>query len=146
MTIVQPRTAESVPVITGVIGADAHLIGTWMISHVLERAGFRVHRLGHLVSQEEFIQAAIETDARAICITSVYGLGNIDARGIRDKCTESGLPDILLYIGGYLSADQAEWSDVEAEFLEMGFSRVYPHTADLDEFIKDLKADLGLSG
>ncbi|TAK36175.1 MAG: methylaspartate mutase subunit S [Chloroflexota bacterium] len=132
-------------VVTGVLGADAHIIGTWLVSHVLEQAGFKVHRLGNLVSQEEFIDAAVETHAAAICITSIYGLGSIDARGLREKCEEAGLKDILLYIGGYLSPRQAEWSEIEEEFKSLGFNRVYPSTVDLKDFVRDLKADLALT-
>lgn len=131
-------------VITGVIGVDAHVIGNWLITHVLEQAGFKVHRLGSMVSQEEFINAALETRAKAIILSSIYGMGDIDCRGFREKLEEAGLKDILLYIGGNLTSRQEAWDLIEKEYKSLGFDRIYPPDADLDKFVADLKTDLGI--
>ena len=112
--------------ITGVIGSDTHIVGNRILSRALEEAGFTVVALGALTPASEFVDAAIETDANAILVSSLYGQGELDCRGFRDLCTEAGLGDILLYVGGYLMVGDQPWDSVEKRFLEMGFDRVFP--------------------
>ena len=47
--------------VIGVIGADVHAVGISILQHAFEDAGFDVTNLGVMVSQEEYISAAIET-------------------------------------------------------------------------------------
>ena len=54
--------------VIGVIGADVHAVGNRILNFVFKDAGFNVVNLGVMVSQEEFISAAIEINADAICI------------------------------------------------------------------------------
>ena len=112
--------------ITGVIGSDTHIVGNRILSRALEEVGFTVLALGALTPASEFVDAAIETDASAILVSSLYGQGELDCRGFRDLCTEAGLGDILLYVGGYLMVGDQPWNSVEKRFLEMGFDRVFP--------------------
>ena len=86
--------------VIGVIGADVHAVGIQILDHAFTDAGFEVTNLGVMVSQEEFIAAATETAADAIMVSSLYGHGELDCRGLREKCNEAGLKDILLYVGG----------------------------------------------
>jgi methylaspartate mutase sigma subunit len=96
-----------------------------------------------MVSQEEFIKAALETDAAAIFVSSLYGHAEIDCQGLRDKCREAGIGNILLYIGGNISVGRCEdWKEVEAKFKKMGFDRVYEPGCLPSRFINDLKTDL----
>lgn len=131
--------------VLGVIGADVHAIGNKILEHALREAGFRVINLGVMVSQEEFIRAAIETGARAILVSSLYGHGELDCRGFRDKLIEAGLGDILLYIGGYLVVGKSDWPVVEERFRNMGFDRVYPPGTLPGQAIADLRVDLAKS-
>ena len=86
-------------IVIGVIGADVHAVGNKIIEYVLKNEGYNVVNVGVLSSQEDFINAAIETNAQAILVSSLYGHGEIDCRGMREKCIESGIGDILLYVG-----------------------------------------------
>lgn len=114
----------------GVIGADVHAVGISILQHAFEEAGFEVVNLGVMVSQEEYIAAAIETNADAILVSSLYGHGELDCRGLRDKCDESGLKDILLYVGGNIVVGKQPFDEVEKRFKAMGFDRVFgPGTA-----------------
>ncbi len=128
--------------ILGVIGSDVHAVGNKVLEVALEEAGFHVVNLGVLVSQQEFIEAAIETDADAILVTSLYGHGEIDCRGLKDALIEAGLDDVLLYIGGYLVIGSQRWEDVEDKFRAMGFDRVYPPGTMVEDFLPQLRADL----
>lgn len=133
--------SEAVTIVLGVIGADCHAVGNKIIDNVLSREGFRVVNLGVMVSQDEFIDAAIETGARAILVSSIYGHGEIDCPGLRGRCIERGLSDIVLYVGGNLVVGKREFAEVEAQFREMGFNRVFPPTADLNEVARLLRED-----
>jgi methylaspartate mutase sigma subunit len=128
--------------ITGVIGDDVHIIGMRFIEHALRDAGFKVVSLGGQVSQEEFINAAIETKADAILVSSLSGHANILVPGLRDKCTEAGLTDILLYLGGQLSTHDRSWEETEEMYLGMGINKVYPVTEKISKVIADLEAAL----
>ena len=134
-------------VVIGTIGQDAHMIGGWVLSEAYKAAGFKVAFLGTVVPQEEFVQAAVETDADAILVSSSYGMGIIDCEGLREKCVEAGLDDIILYAGGTVAAplDIVErWPEIEKRFAEMGFNRVFKNTCSAEESIRTLKRDLGV--
>ena len=97
-----------------------------------------------MVSQKEFVEAALETDADAIMVSSLYGHGEIDVRGLREALIEAGIGDILMYIGGYLVVGNQDWPEVEAKFKELGFDRVYPPSTLPEDVIPTLRKDLGM--
>ena len=128
--------------VIGVIGADVHAVGNKILYHAFTEAGFDVVNLGVMVSQEEFINAAIESAADAIVVSSLYGQGELDCRGLRDKCKEAGIGDILLYVGGNIVIGKQDFAEVEKRYKEMGFDRAFPAGTDPEEDIKCLKEDL----
>jgi methylaspartate mutase sigma subunit len=134
-------------VVIGTIGADAHMIGSWVLSKAFEDAGFKVTFLGAVVPQKDFINAAIEVDADAILVSSMYGMGLLDCEGFRAKCIEAGLKDIILYVGGTVAAPlelEKNWSEIERRFKEIGFNRVFKNTCTAGEAVATLKMDLGI--
>lgn len=128
-------------IVLGVIGSDCHAVGNKILDHSLTSAGFNVVNIGVLSPQEDFINAAVETNADAILVSSLYGHGEIDCRGMREKCEEAGLKDILLYVGGNIVVGKQDWTEVHARFKDMGFDRVYPPGTSVDTTIKDLNED-----
>ncbi|ARC83716.1 methylaspartate mutase, S subunit [Clostridium argentinense CDC 2741] len=135
---------EKKTLVLGVIGADCHAVGNKILDYALTEAGFNVENIGVLSPQEDFINAAVETNADAIIVSSLYGHGEIDCRGLREKCDEAGLKGILLYVGGNIVVGKQNWEDVQVRFKSMGFDRVYPPGTTLETTIHDLKEDLGL--
>mgnify|MGYP000950087393 CR=1 FL=1 len=131
-------------VVTGVIGEDVHIVGIRIIEHALSDYGFKVHSLGAQVSQEEFINAALETNADAILISSFSGHAEILVRSFREKCIEAGLNDIILYIGGSLLLSEERWDEVEKKFTELGFNRVYPPGTSPTKAVQNLVEDISL--
>lgn len=133
---------EKKTLVIGVIGADVHAVGNQILYHAFSNAGFNVVNLGVMVSQEEFINAAIETNADAILVSSLYGQGELDCRGFREKCDEAGLAGILLYAGGNLVIGKQPFSVVEERFKAMGFDRIFPPgtlpEVDIEALIEDL--------
>lgn len=131
-------------VILGVIGVDAHVVGNKIIAQALRDAAFNVVNLGTFVGPEDFIKAAIETNADAIMIGSLCGHGELDCQGFREKCVEAGRAGIHLVVGGNLVVGKQDWESVHERFIKMGFNRVYPPGVAIKTLISDLKKDLGV--
>jgi len=131
-------------IVIGVIGSDVHAVGNKIIDYVLTNSGFKVVNIGVLSTQEDFINAAIETNADCILISSLYGHGELDCQGLREKCDEAGLNDILLYIGGNIVVGKQDFNEVLERFKKLGFNRVYPPGVKIEVGIEDLKIDLKL--
>ena len=130
-------------IVIGVIGADVHAVGNKIIEYTLTNAGYNVVNVGVLSSQEDFINAAIETDAKMILVSSLYGHGEIDCRGMRGKCIESGIGDIILYVGGNIVVGKQDFESVEKRFKEMGFNRVFPPGTQIESVLDLIREDIG---
>ena len=133
---------SEITAILGVIGSDCHAVGNKIIEHALSHDGIKVVNLGVMVSQDEFIDAAIETGAKAILVSSLYGQGELDCDGLRDRCIERGLEDIVLYVGGNLVIGKTDYDETEAKFKAMGYDRVFRPSADIHEVAQLLRKDL----
>lgn len=129
-------------IVLGVIGSDCHAVGNKILDHAFTEAGFNVVNIGVLSPQEDFINAAVETKADAILVSSLYGQGEIDCRGMRDKCDEAGLKGILLYVGGNIVVGKQNWEGVYNRFKAMGFDRIYAPGTSPEVGIADLNEDL----
>lgn len=129
-------------VVIGVIGSDCHTEGNKIIHCKLEENNFEVINIGVLSPQIDFINAALESNADAIIVSSIYGYGELDCQGMREKCREYGLTKILLYIGGNIGTGNEEWGNIENRFKKIGFDRIYKPGTDIEETIQDLKLDL----
>lgn len=127
--------------VMGVIGADVHAVGNKILNYVFEQNGFRVINLGVMVSQKEFVDAAIEANADCIVVSSLYGHGEIDCDGLRDKCKEAGLNNIKLYVGGNLVVGKQDFETVKKKFLDMGYDRVFGSKEPLENVVAEMKSD-----
>ena len=137
---------EKKKLVIGVIGADVHAVGIQILYHAFSDAGFDVTNLGVMVSQEEYIAAAIETKADAIIISSLYGQGELDCRGMREKCNEAGLAGIPLVVGGNIVIGKQSFEDVERRFKDMGFDRAFPPGTTPETTIQALRELLHMDG
>jgi methylaspartate mutase sigma subunit len=130
-------------VVTGVIGDDVHVIGIRLMEYALRQSGFTVVSLGPLAAPKEFVDAAIETAADALFISSLNGHAELYLPGLRGACVEAGIGDILIYAGGQLTIRRPDWAEVEQRFVnEYGLSRVYPSDVSPDTPIADLDRDI----
>jgi methylaspartate mutase sigma subunit len=129
--------------VTGVIGDDVHVIGIRLMEYALRQSGFTVVSLGPLAAPKEFVDAAIETAADALFISSLNGHAELYLPGLRGACVEAGVGDILIYAGGQLTIRRPEWAEVEQRFVkEYGLTRVYPSDVSPDTPIADLERDI----
>ena len=93
---------------------------------------------------EEFIDAARESAADAILVSSLYGMARIDCSDFGAKCEEAGIGHVKRYLGGILVTDPEAWEETERLFKAQGFHRVYPPQTKTEVAIADLKSDLDL--
>ena len=135
---------EKKTLVMGVIGADVHAVGNKILYHAFTGAGFNCVNLGVMVSQEEYINAAIEANADAIVVSSLYGHGELDCRGMREKCNDAGLEGILLYVGGNIVVGKQVFDEVEKRFKAMGFDRVFGPGTPPETTIEALYEDLNV--
>lgn len=147
------QTAENAQVlagktiVTGVVGDDIHVIGIRLVDHALKHAGATVVSLGVMTPVQEFVEAAVETAAHGVVISSSNGHAKLFCEGIRDVFTEAGIGDIPLFIGGNLAVGkQADWVAVENEYLALGFDQVFPPNADLETAMARLAEGLAARG
>ena len=130
-------------VVTGAIGDDVHVIGIRIMEYALRQSGFTVHSLGPLASQKEFVEAAIETAADALFVSSLNGHAELHLPGLRGACVEAGIGDILIYAGDQLTIRRPDWEQVRKRFVEeLKLDRVYPPDVSPDTPIHDLEADI----
>lgn len=129
-------------VITGVIGEDVHITGIRILEHALKSAGFAVVSLGIHNSQADFVSAALTAKADAILVSSLCGHAEMLVAGLRNKCIEAGLNGIVLYLGGQLVMQKIEWCEVERQFKDMGFDRVFAPFVLPEPVLHQLRSDL----
>lgn len=133
---------KQLTVVIGVIGADCHSVANKIMDIVFTNAGVKVINLGVMVSQDEYIDAAIETGADAIFVSSIYGHGEIDCQGMRDRCNERGLDGIPLFVGGNLVIGKHDYADIEKTFMDMGYDRVFKADEDMNVILNFLRQDV----
>jgi methylaspartate mutase sigma subunit len=140
---VSDQPLDGVTVVSGVIGDDIHVVGVRLLDHALRAAGATVVSLGVLSPPEDFVDATMESAADAVLVSSSNGHAAIICEGLRDRFVEAGLADVILYIGGNLVVGGATgWENVEREFLDLGFDRVFRPRAGLDEVVEVLAGDV----
>jgi methylmalonyl-CoA mutase cobalamin-binding domain/chain len=86
-----------------IVGAtDIHDYGKEVIKTIVTKAGATVFDLGSYVTPDELIETIIETEAKAIFISTYNGIALTYATEVVEKIKESGL-DASLVIGGQLN-------------------------------------------
>ena len=129
-------------VVIGVIGDDIHVVGNRIMQLALEESGFRVFNLRTRNRPQQFCQAALETNAHAVFVSSLNGEGEYWCADFRKQFDDAGLKDILLYVGGNVVVGNRSPEEVETVFKEYGFDRVYHQQPDIGVAIADLHQDL----
>lgn len=143
----KPQLLAGRTLVTGVVGDDIHVMGIRLVEHALKSAGARVVSLGVMTPVQEFVEAAVETAADGVVISSSNGHAKLFCDGIRDAFIEAGIGDMPLFIGGNLAVGrQASWDAVERDYLALGFDVVFPPNADLDAAMDRLVDALAARG
>lgn len=127
-------------VITGVVGNDIHVVANRLIDLSLQARGYEVFNLGVNTYLEEFFDAAVETGAEVLLISSLNGEAEGWGREIRLlKAQYSKLDDLVMMIGGNLVVGSGDTDDIIARYKKYGFDLVC-HQTDLNAGLDMLDA------
>ena len=75
-------------------------------------------------------------------MSAQYGQGELACEGLRGRCLERGLENIVLTVGGNLVIGKKDFAETERRFKEMGFDRVYGPDANLEKAAAELRQDI----
>jgi len=133
-------------VVTGVVGNDIHVVANRLIELSLNARGFEVFNLGVNTYLEEFFDAAVETDADVLLISSLNGEAEGWAREVKLlKSKYKTLDKLVMMIGGNLVVGSADADVIVPKYKNYGFDLVF-HQVDLntgldtlEEYLKEKK-------
>ena len=128
-------------VVTGVVGNDIHVVANRLIDISLQARGFEVFNLGVNTYLEEFFDAAVETGAEVIMISSLNGEAEGWSREVKLlKAKYNNLDDVIMMIGGNLVVGTGNAEDIIPRYKNYGFDIVC-HQVDLNTGL-DMLEDL----
>jgi len=134
-------------VVTGVVGNDIHVVANRLIDLSLQARGYEVFNLGVNTHLEEFFDAAVETGAEVLMISSLNGEAEGWGREVRLlKSQYKTLDDLIMMIGGNLVVGRGNTEDIIARYKKYGFDLVC-HQVDLNtglDLLDDLLAERGM--
>jgi len=133
-------------VVTGVVGNDIHVVANRLIELSLNARGFEVFNLGVNTYLEEFFDAAVETNADVLLISSLNGEAEGWAREVKLlKSKYKTLDNLIMMIGGNLVVGTADADTIVPKYKNYGFDLVF-HQVDLntgldtlEEYLKERK-------
>ena len=128
-------------VVTGVVGNDVHVVANRLIDISLNERGFQVFNLGVNTYLEEFIDAAIETRADVVLISSLNGEAEGWSRDLPFLKRKYNLHDIVFVIGGNLAVGEVDADEMVEKYRGYGFDLVF-HQVDLNVGLDKLEAYL----
>jgi methylaspartate mutase sigma subunit len=119
-------------VITGVIGNDIHVVANRLMDLSLNARGYEVFNLGVNTHLEEFFDAAVETGAQILLISSLNGEAEGWSRELKLlKGKYKSLDNIIMMIGGNLTVGSGNADDIVPRYKNYGFDLVC-HQVDLN--------------
>jgi len=97
-------------VVIGVVAGDTHDIGKNLVRMMLETASFEVYDLGRNVPLQDFVDKALEIDARMICLSTLMTTTMDGMKQVVDILEEKGIRDrfVVMVGGGPISQSFAD--------------------------------------
>jgi methylaspartate mutase sigma subunit len=127
-------------VVTGVVGNDIHVVANRLMELSLHARGHEVFNLGVNTYLEEFFDAAVETGAKVLLISSLNGEAEGWGREVRLlKAKYKDLDDLIMMIGGNLKVGSGSDEDIVPRYKKYGFDLVC-HQVDLNTGLDQLEA------
>jgi D-ornithine 4,5-aminomutase subunit beta len=117
--------AMGLTVVAGTVGEDEHSVGLREILDIkhggIEKYGVKYHYLGTSVPVGKLVDAAVETGAHAILMSTIISHNDVHRtmmRRLADLCTERGIRDRVILIAGgtQVSPDMAAEVGLDATF------------------------------
>ncbi len=124
-------------IVIGVVGNDVHVVANRLIDISLNQRGFEVFNLGVNTYLEEFIDAAVETDADVVLISSLNGEAEGWSRDLPLLKSKYNI-DATFVIGGNLAVGEATPEEIIPKYKAYGFDLVF-HQVDLAEGLDEME-------
>lgn len=119
-------------VVTGVVGNDIHVVANRLIDLSLQARGYEVFNLGVNTHLEEFFDAAVETGADVLMISSLNGEAEGWGREVKLlKARYKHLDNLIMMIGGNLVVGSGNADEIVDRYKHYGFDLVC-HQVDLN--------------
>ena len=118
-------------------GLDGHDRGAKVVAAALRDAGFEVIYTGLHQTCETIVEAALQEDADAVCVSILSGAHMTLFPDLLKLMKARGLNDVLLCGGGIIPPDDAK------ELYEMGVGRLFGPGTDTREIAKYLEEEIG---
>jgi D-ornithine 4,5-aminomutase subunit beta len=112
-------------VVAGTVGEDEHSVGLREILDIkhggIEKYGVKYHYLGTSVPVDKLVDAAIETGAHAILISTIISHNDVhraQMRKLAELCIEKGIRDKVILIAGgtQVNREMAKETGLDATF------------------------------
>lgn len=117
-------------------GLDGHDRGAKVVAAALRDAGFEVIYTGLHQTCDAIVNAAVQEDADAICVSILSGAHMTLFPDILEGMKKKGLDNVLLCGGGIIPPDDAE------ELGKQGVGRLFGPGTNTGEIIDYLRAEI----
>ena len=114
-------------------GLDGHDRGAKVVAAALRDAGFEVIYTGLHQTCEMIVNAALQEDADAVCVSILSGAHMTLFPEILELMNQKRMTDVLLCGGGIIPPDDAE------ELSKMGVGRLFGPGTDTRDIVKYLQ-------
>jgi methylmalonyl-CoA mutase C-terminal domain/subunit len=130
------QTQRRFRVIVAKPGLDGHDRGAKIVAAALRDAGFEVIYTGLHQTCEMIVNAALQEDADAVCVSILSGAHMTLFPEILELMKERKMSDVLLCGGGIIPPDDA------AELAKQGVGRLFGPGTDTREIVKYLNEEI----
>ena len=108
--------ARQCTAVIGTVEGDVHDIGKNLVKIYLSTLNIDMVDLGVDVSKEEFVEAAVEHDARLVMASAQQHTTVCELKGVIEKLTKAGIRDkVIVFVGG-LSVSKEYAEEIGADY------------------------------
>jgi methylmalonyl-CoA mutase C-terminal domain/subunit len=129
-------TTRKFRIIVAKPGLDGHDRGAKVVAAALRDAGFEVIYTGLHQTCEMIVNAALQEDADAVCVSILSGAHMTLFPEIMDLMKQRKMDDVLLCGGGIIPPDDA------AELAKLGVGRLFGPGTDTRDIVKYLQEEI----
>ncbi len=117
-------------------GLDGHDRGAKVVARALRDAGMEVVYTGLFQTPEMIVEAAIQEDADAVCLSILSGAHMTLFPRVKELLDKEGLQHVLVSGGGIIPADDM------AELQALGMGRLFGPGSGLEEIISYFREEI----
>jgi methylmalonyl-CoA mutase C-terminal domain/subunit len=129
-------TTTKYRVIVAKPGLDGHDRGAKVVAAALRDAGFEVIYTGLHQTCDSIVNAALQEDADAVCVSILSGAHMTIFPEILELMKKKGMTDVLLCGGGIIPPEDA------AELVKQGVGRLFGPGTDTRDIVSYLQSEI----